>query len=395
MAALMFLILSQSAAPRESVFSMYPLDGPEYLPCDARIEYDRLCVAFLATGEAKFAAVPQSSPLSTQPAPINTSLVFHEFAGNWNNVNGSYLQTPGGFSPWFRTPQSNITCCTWSDRQAFMVPVVVLGNLWHMLWHTIPAYHWFTHLHLSELSASRLDVLVLPAQPISTYNSLGSIGWRLFLASIGFSDEDSERQINSQGSLLQRPGHFFCYHRAYVVGHDKFSLGNDPDVDTDYERVELFRRALHRQYHRQFPSYIFTSSHRVQVILRRMRGHGRNVANEPELRYGLDQLPMVDIVTFEELPFHEQLKRLMSSIGLCGIHGAGLAWAIVLRGFVIEIMPDGSWPTKYAYLNLAYALKVKYIQLQAQCINHACDVIVNVTTVRHAIEHQFSLRSMI
>jgi len=360
-------------------FSMYSLQGPESSSFQAKNHYKNLCVTFKQDGEAVFAKFDSKH---SQLLPLKVSVVFHEFAGNWQKA-GKTIQPPGGWSSWFSstTNTTGTECCTWLNKTAFMVPVVVLGNLWHTLWHTIPAYTRFVEFSLSDMQLSKLDVLALPAQPLSTYNSLRSVGWQLFLFSIGLSGDDISNQISRQSSYLSG-NTFVCYHHAFVVGHDKFSLAQI--ASGELPKIELFRLAVHRQM--QLPQTIHSMG-RVQVLLRKMRGHGRVMLNEQELRRSLLHLTMVDFAIFEYMPFHEQLKRVLASTGLCGVHGAGLSWAVLMHhGFLVEILPTGyTAPTRNVYASVARALHLAYDRLEVPCENYKCDIVVNTSHVAMAI----------
>jgi len=380
----MLVWMSLKRLKLNSGFSMYPLDGPESLVGpQGKNHYDSLCVSFSHDGAAMFAKFDGSSSI---PQPLNVGPIFHEFAGTWHRGKQLVL-SPGGWSVWFTERSANISCCTWLNKKAFMVPVVVLGNLWHTLWHTIPAYKQFTRLALPHGNHSRLEVLALPVQPISKYNTLNSVGWQLFLGSIGFSDQESSDQILSQTRLLKQANHFFCFPDAYVVGHDKFSLAQENDAL--HPSIDAFRLAVHREFRRQFPHQLCESSNKVYFMLRRM--HGRRVLNEHYLTASLKNLSFVGMVVFEYLPFHQQLTHVLSSVGLCGIHGAGLAWGVLLKsGFLLEIVPSNyTAPTRVVYSILAQVSHLVYESISAPCMNANCDVIVNVTHVASVIQQMY------
>jgi len=361
----------------EFIFSMYSLQNASYNSQPEPDYHANICIAFTSvSGSVSFS---QFGQFATRPTSINISPIFHEFGGNTEPM----MQSPGGWSSWFNTHPPNISCCTWIRKRAFLVPVVILGNLWHTLWHTIPAHEEYRRLSLHKLAASQLDVLALPAQPLSAYNTLNSVGWQLFLESIGFSMSEIGHQLVGQAALLQKLNHFFCYAKLDLVGHNKFSLAYI-DHESSHPLIDQFRLDVHRQFRIHFRS-VTPVDRRVRFVLRKM--HGRRVWNEQELTTALAH--MTDFVVFEHLPFHEQLVHVLSSIGLCGVHGAGLAWVVLLqqeRGFLIEIVPSAYiTPTKAAYSILAQASHLGYKQFQEPCLNSRCDVFVNLTSMEAAI----------
>ena len=310
------------------------------------------------------------------------------------------------FEEWYHFPSflnhEMLDQCAWQreDTAAFLVPLVYPHNLYHTLYHAIPARDLFARI-AKQLSPSIGKIDVIPMQMLGlesrrkhnmslpprvtkshilmsqlqpsawNYNFsryvYNSPGWTLLLRSLGIKGDLSQRMKRTIDliSLGCR-----CYQTAFgghadwtpkAVSEHTFGsayqdLGGSTTAWLDGAitplRIAAFRQSVAAAADLRSQTTLFSkinpreNKKQLTFILR----HGsRSFINLGELfSYARERRALrsgVRFVYMESLSIAAQAELIMRSTALAGAHGAGLSWLIFLPSLaeptcVFEIFPD-------------------------------------------------------
>ena len=297
-------------------------------------------------------------------------------------------------------PHAPLRQCTWHDEKtsAFLTEVT-MDNLYHALIHAVPVRELFERLRPSmEAGGGKVHILPHYTQ-YWPKNFTRSVGWQILARSLGVSSADFP-SIAAHAQALTSLGGCNCYRRMYG-GHSKFM---PPPFMKPERRVADFRAAL---------SASVGPMPAQRRILFQLRHNGvRQMINEAEVVAGVSADPvvgkLVKFVVMESLTVLEQYALISTSRGLAGMHGMGLAWAMLLaseaggKASCLEITGMWSKFNRLDYVSMSKANGVQYLRLSMpnapECIHcHRCsyrtcgNVTANVTNLIGKLIHMTTL----
>ena len=257
-------------------------------------------------------------------------------------------------------PHAPLRRCDWhaDDVTAFLTEVT-MDNLYHALIHAVPMRELFSRI-LPAIGSGRGVHLLPHYTQYWPSNFSRSVGWQILARSLGVSAADFP-YVAARAQALTTPGKCNCYRRMYG-GHSKWM---PPPYMKPGRRVADFRSALAASVGR-LPAQ--------RRILFQLRHNGvRQIVNEAEVVSSVqaDQVVggLVKFAVMESLSVMEQYELVSTSRALAGMHGMGLAWAMLLasdaggKASCLEI--TGQWAkfNRLDYYSLSKANGVQYIRL--------------------------------
>jgi len=187
-----------------------------------------------------------------------------------------------------------------------------------------------------------------------------SVGWQILARSLGVSAADFAA-IAARAQALTTPGGCNCYRRMYG-GHAKWMP--PPYMKADHT-VPDFRIAL--------AASVGPRLARRRILFQLRHNGVRMMSNEQhivsEVSSDVDVGSIVQFVVMESLPVMEQYALVSTSRGLAGVHGMGLAWAMLLasdaggKASCLEITGQWSKFNRLDYYSMSKANSVQYLRL--------------------------------
>ena len=250
--------------------------------------------------------------------------------------------------------------CTWHNAStvAFLT-TLTMDNLYHALIHAVPTRELV--MRVREGLHSKQALAYVPHYTQYWPKSfVRSVGWQMLARSLGVSASEW-MAVAARAQELTMPGSCHCYRRMYG-GHSSWM---PPPYMKPGRRVADFRAALAASISRPPP--------KPQVLFQLRHNRVRMMVNEPEVvRHVLADASVgryVNFVVMEELSVVEQFRIVSSSRALAGMHGMGLAWAMLLaseaggKSSCLEITGTWSKFNRLDYFSMSRANGVQYMRL--------------------------------
>ena len=238
---------------------------------------------------------------------------------------------------------------TWYPGRTGFVAQLTMDNIWHVLFNAIPMRELFIRRGVSAASVDFLprytqywpvwtatQFLRLPAgqqvhgllKPVTAWP-----GWEILLQGV-LEDRREAQSLEKTRSRTQRifsqRSRWHCY-STLVGGREGWwpDARRVDDLISARPRVHAFRQAVFA--HLALPS---GSAHVQNRVIFELRSQTRVIANQDELAHRVANdaklAGAIDFVSLEALPVAEQIRRVATSTGLAGAHGAGLSFIAFL-----------------------------------------------------------------
>ena len=290
--------------------------------------------------------------------------------------------------------------CTWHDEPTTAIlTMVTMDNLYHALIHALPTRELFERLRPSIQGSGRSVHLLPHYTQYWPKNFSRSVGWQILARSLGVSATDFPA-VAAHANALTKYGGCNCYRRMYG-GHARWM---PPPYMKPERRVADFRAALASSIG-QFPAQ--------RRIIFQLRHNGvRQMVNEADVVAGVAADPLVGglvkFVVMESLSVIQQYEIITSSRALAGMHGMGLAWAMLLasdqggQASCLEITGMWSKFNRFDYMSMSKANGVRYLRLSMpnapecvhcyRCSYRTCgNVTANVSTIVNKLQYMARL----
>ena len=315
--------------------------------------------------------------------PIPWPDIYAEYEPGYTHMDSESVSAAHAIPAWTtkrfggdRTPPEN---CTWHDETAF-VSVMSMDNLYHTLIHGVPTHEYYSRVRQTAKSKGEAIVLLphfFMYWPWMVKDSTEYIGWQLVARSLGLNDASwpvAVQRMKAETDLRACN----CYKTMYG-GHGSFMPPPHSLVNESIARVTSFRAGI-------AASMLPLLQRPKRRILFQLRRGTRQIVNIDSFRSAIEADPLlggvVHFAIMEDLPVMEQYALVQSSTSLAGVHGMGLAWAMLLpsdsrsRSSCLEIV--GMWPSyrRLDYYMLSRANGVYYMRMQQpaspECICYGC-----------------------
>lgn len=330
--------------------------------------------ACLIRGPAHAAALVQAHPITHEllwPLPWPESFV--EYGWRFTDIDRGLWRgaadTPTSFvfnASLLRRPPNP---CVFSNRTAFVTEAALDGNLFHLFIHAVPTFEFY-----SRLAFGRPPEL-LPHYLFHWTKSPTTTAWPLLAASLrsldGMGSAGMPHTLQRAAQLLE-PGTCSCFRRV-VGGHAAFAPHTRPDP-AQAIRVSRFRRAILAGLGLHDPSAHPAPPQPPRILFVLRKGSSRVIVNEDALRSAIaldDALAKhVDFIHFEGMSLVEQVRHIISSRALVGMHGQAMAWAMMLptedgrHCATVEIIGDWKSFQRDDYIRMSHVNGARYTLLR-------------------------------
>ena len=324
---------------------------------------ENTCLAYShanpARGSERWNILAQAHPTTRQPLwPLPWRDLYAEYVPGWLRLDSETADhwltnmVNASTSPLFKG-------CTWHNSTTAFVTTVTMDNLYHALIHALPIREFFLRVQAQGSVHKQLHLIPHYTQ-YWPKSFVRSVGWQMLARSLGVSASDWPA-IAARAQELTEPGRCNCYRRIYG-GHSSWM---PPPYMRSGHRVADFRGALAASIGQPSPK---------RQILFQLRHNGvRMMTNEEEVRAAVLADPVVGgavhFEVMEKLSVVAQYRLVSSSRALAGMHGMGLAWAMLLasdaggKSSCLEI--TGSWSkfNRLDYYSMSRANGVHYMRL--------------------------------
>lgn len=315
-------------------------------------------------GSQRWNILAQAHPTSRQLLwPLPWTDLYAEYVPGWLRLDSEtadhFLTNMVNMSD---SPLFQPLGCEWHNASdnAFLT-TLTMDNLYHALIHAVPTRELLVRLKaVMHAKQGRLNLVPHYTQywPKSFARS---VGWQIMARSLGVSASDWP-SVAARAQELTKPGSCHCYRRMYG-GHSSWM---PPPYMKSTQRASDFRSALASSINPPPPK---------RQILFQLRHNGvRMMVNEAQVRAEVladaEVGRLVHFTVMEELSVIEQYRLVSSSRSLAGMHGMGLAWAMLLgsqavggKSSCLEI--TGSWAkfNRLDYYSMSRANSVHYMRL--------------------------------
>nr|CAX73856.1 glycoprotein 2-beta-D-xylosyltransferase [Schistosoma japonicum] len=263
----------------------------------------------------------------------------------------------------------------YKEKVVFIVTRVEYANLYHTMtdW-----YNAFLTMKLLNLKPTNIHILIADGHPIGNLDEVWSKLFHNSLSRIGAYRLPYRTNLHRALPIDNKDG---LLHIAKLVlvpyGYASPLYVDRPLIKNMF--IEEFRQFIFQSYNinndedtcqkrtsiRFLPKIVIVSRRDYIAHPRNINGTiHRKITNELELLNKLNQLGFQNskVVCFTDLTMQEQLKLIMSTDILIGMHGAALTYSLLLSNTscVIELFPNYCCQTSQHFLKLTKLRHIHY-----------------------------------